>query len=67
MFEHTHFTVDTSGVSSFSGGPTPIAGVPNPGFAGIRLGIAALGVQVDACTGVTTLTEIGNALTIHYP
>ena len=58
------FAPITSGVSGFSGGSIPIVGTPNPNLAGQRFAIAAMGLQVSACTGFLTMTELGNALTI---
>ena len=56
----------TSGVSGFSGGAIQVVGTPNPNLAGQEFGIAALGLQVSACTGLLSLTEIGNSLTINF-
>ena len=56
----------TSGVSGFSGGAIQVVGTPNPNLAGQEFGIAALGLQVSACTGLLSLTEVANSLTINF-
>lgn len=54
-----------SGTSNFSGGPTQLVASGKPGLAGAKLGIAGLGVQVNACTGAIGVTEVANSLEIN--
>ncbi len=58
-----------SGISKLSiagGSAFPVANAPIPGFGGLNIGIAALGVQVVNAGGAAALklTEFGNGLTI---
>jgi len=60
------FSTITSGVSGFGGGALPIVGAPSAGLTGLKVGIAALGIQVDALVGVVDITEVGSALTLNF-
>ena len=58
------------GVSTMSGGPVPPVGTAKPQYAGLRLGIAWVGVNLETIAGcpnqfVPQLTNVGNALTIN--
>ena len=59
------FTPITSGVSKFSCGGIPLVPSPNPNLAGLKLGIGALNIQVDAGAGMLVIPEVGNALTVN--
>lgn len=54
----------SEGVSHFSGGAVPIVASGNPNLAGAQLGLAAIGIQVNACTGYVGISEIANSLQV---
>ena len=59
----------SSGISKLSiagGNAFPVAGAPIPGFGGLNIGLAAVGVQIVNAGGVAALrlTEFGNGLTL---
>ena len=60
------FSTITDGVSGISAGAIPIVSSPTASFAGLKIGIAALGLQVDASTFALGITEMGSALTLNF-
>jgi hypothetical protein len=59
-------TVNMSeGVAHFSGGASPLTATANPNLAGAKLGIAGIGIQVNACTGFVGVSEMTNSLEIN--
>ena len=55
-----------SGLSTLGRGPLPIVGAPAPNLVGVKLGVAALGLQIDlSIDHKLRVTELGNALTIN--
>jgi hypothetical protein len=55
-----------SGISTLSGGALPILGAPTPSLTGVRLGIAAVGLQVSLPGGALVVTEVANAATVVF-
>lgn len=52
------------GVTSLSGGGVPLAAAPNTNLGGIQLGVAALGLQFDACAFSLSPTEVASSIHI---
>lgn len=58
------FTPIISGISTLSG-PLPLVGAPTASLAGVKLGVAGVGLQVDSSVGLFIQnTEFSNGLTI---
>jgi hypothetical protein len=56
----------TRGVSTLAGGPLPILGGPATTLVGCKLGVAAVGLQIDVADGHwIQMTEWANGLTIN--
>ena len=55
---------DEVGMGTLSAGAFPLAPAPAPGLAGVRLGIAAVGLQFDVLAPSLSLTELASGLTI---
>lgn len=58
------FGPPTEAIATLSGGGAPLVASPVPSLAGRQLGVAALGVQFDACVGALYPTEFASSLQI---
>ena len=55
-----------SGISTLSRGPRPVVGTQSPGLVGLKLGIAAMGLQIDVSQShALQITEVASALTVN--
>lgn len=59
------FTPITRGVSGLANGSQQVVSGAVPSLAGVKLGVAAFGIQVDGLLGTGGITEVSHALTVN--
>jgi hypothetical protein len=56
-----------SGIATLSGGALPIVGSPSPSLVGAKIGLAAVGIQLDASVGFFTYTtEVASSMEVVF-